>query len=348
MEERKNFIINSLYFAIIFGLIYLGINYLLPILLPFIIGFFFAYFAYKISTKLLKKNSKLYKALSLLGIYIGIIAIICISISLGINRITQFIQSMPTIYRQIIEPALSQSQKELMELNNRLPNEVKASLQDAIGSLFEALRTLLSSGVSVLATFATSVITNAPSFFVSLIIEIISSFYFLFDYENIRDWFIKVSSTKEFSILSDIKDFIEGTLIKILGSYGLIMFITFIELFIGLLLFRVSNAGLWSLLIAVLDILPVLGVGTVLIPWGLIALISGNTLLGVEIIVLYLIITVIRNILEPKLVGADLGLKPLATLISMIVGLRIFGVIGMFGFPLTISFFVLRKKKQSA
>ena len=125
------------------------------------------------------------------------------------------------------------------------------------------------------------------------------------------------------------------------------MGITFVELLIGLTVFGISNSGMWSLMIAFLDILPVLGVGTVLIPWGLSCLITGRALLGIELLVLYIIITIIRNIIEPKMVGTSLDLHPLATLITMIVGARMFSAVGMFGFPLALSFFQLRKKKQA-
>ena len=126
------------------------------------------------------------------------------------------------------------------------------------------------------------------------------------------------------------------------------MLITFIELFIGLTLFRVSNSGMWAFLIAFLDILPVLGVGTVLIPWGISSLITGNIVFGIELLVLYFVISFIRNIIEPRMVGFNLGLHPLATLFSMIVGVRTFGAIGMFGLPLLLSFFTTRNKKNEA
>ena len=122
------------------------------------------------------------------------------------------------------------------------------------------------------------------------------------------------------------------------------MLITFIELAIGLTVFKINNSVMLSLLISVLDIFPVLGVGTVLIPWGIICLFTGKVLLGIELLILYIIITVIRNIIEPKFVGNDLGLHPLATLVAMIVGLRLFGIVGMLGIPLITAFFVTRKK----
>ena len=85
------------------------------------------------------------------------------------------------------------------------------------------------------------------------------------------------------------------------------------------------------------DILPVLGTGGIMIPWGIISLIMGKWVLGLGLLALYLIITVIRNIIEPKIVGHQVGLHPVVTLLSMLAGLQLFGIIGLFGFPITLS-----------
>ena len=97
------------------------------------------------------------------------------------------------------------------------------------------------------------------------------------------------------------------------------------------------NAILIAVVIAIFDILPVLGTGGIMIPWSIIALLYGNYKIGVGVAVLYIIITIIRNIIEPKLVGQQVGLHPVVTLISMFVGLHFLGFIGMLGLPITIS-----------
>ena len=117
------------------------------------------------------------------------------------------------------------------------------------------------------------------------------------------------------------------------------MFITFIELLIGLGIIGVNNFALISMVVSVLGILPVLGVGTVLIPWAIYHLLFGEVTTGILLLVLYGVITIIRHIIEPKIVGGNLELHPLATLFAMLVGLQLFGIIGMFGLPLLISFF---------
>ena len=92
-------------------------------------------------------------------------------------------------------------------------------------------------------------------------------------------------------------------------------------------------ALLLGLLIAIIDILPVLGTGTVLIPWGIAELLFENTALGIGLLVLYAVITVIRNFAEPKIVGRQMGINPLFTLLSMFIGIKLLGFAGVIIFP---------------
>ena len=140
-----------------------------------------------------------------------------------------------------------------------------------------------------------------------------------------------------------VKDFIENVVFKILKNFLIIMFITFIELTIGFGLIGIKNFVLIALLVSFVDIFPVLGVGTVLNPWAIIAFIMGDFKLGFEIFGLYIIITLIRNFIEPKLVGKELGLHPLISLIAMIVGMKLAGVFGMLVMPLVISYLAVEQ-----
>ena len=124
-----------------------------------------------------------------------------------------------------------------------------------------------------------------------------------------------------------------GSVFKLIKGYGILMLMTFLELLAGFLILRVKYALLLSLLIAVIDILPVLGTGTVLIPWGIAGLILKNTALGIGILVLYAVITVIRNFAEPKIIGKQIGINPLFTLLSMFIGIKLLGFAGVIIFP---------------
>ena len=345
MEKKKEFIINIAYIAIICGLVYFIVNYLLSLLAPFIIGFLFAYFTMRISRNVFKNDDKMHRILTLILLYIVIIIVISLLVSFGLNRIGDFIKTLPNFYNTTIEPYISSLEVSLDNLAASLPENIRVSLGEITDNIFDTLKSLLSSLASGLVSITTSIVKTAPETLISIIVAIITSFYFVLDYEDIATWFTTLLPDKVLDIFYEIKDFSENVLLKILSSYLSIMGITFMELLIGLTIFGITNSPMWALIISVLDIFPVLGVGTVLIPWGISSLITGKVLLGFEILILYFIISIIRNIIEPKFVGTSLGLHPLATLSAMIVGVRLFGAIGMFGLPLALAFFVTRKGK---
>ena len=121
-----------------------------------------------------------------------------------------------------------------------------------------------------------------------------------------------------------------------LKGYLALMFLTFIELSVGLLILGQSNAVLLAAIISVIDILPVLGTGAIVIPWAVISLFTGNIWKAIGLILLYIVITVIRNFSEPKIIGKQVGLHPLLTLLSMFCGLKLLGILGLFLCPLTL------------
>ena len=347
MEKKKELIINVLYIAVIFGIVYFSVNYLLGLLFPFIMGFLFAYAAVKANKRFFKNDRKLYRGITLTLIYLLVLLIIILIVSLGISKLADFIKTLPDFYTGTVEPYISSMEDSIYAAAYQLPRNIRELLKNFTDGIFDSIKSILSSVVSGMAKATTSIITNVPQVLVSILVAITTSFYMVFDYENISERFIASLPEKALNVFCEIKDFFENVLLKIFGSYASIMGITFVELLIGMTVFGISNSGMWSFMIAFLDILPVLGVGTVLIPWGLSCLITGRALLGIELLVLYIIITIIRNIIEPKMVGTSLDLHPLATLITMIVGARMFSAVGMFGFPLALSFFQMRKKKQA-
>ena len=345
MENKKDFIIYVLYYAIIFALVYFFCNYVLGILAPFIVGFLFAYLAIKLARKMFKKESKGARIAALLIVYLIIIVIMVLLAILGINELTDFIKTIPTLYKTYVEPVLEGVGSNINHVNTNIPISIQNSMNDIINNFLDSIQKLVSSISTYIVSGTSSLISNTTSALISGLTLIITSFFVVVDFENIVNYLESLMSEKTKKIYDDVKDFLLNTVFLVIKSYIIIMFVTFVELLIGLSIIGVKNSTIVSMVIAILDILPVLGVGTALIPWGIFKLIAGDTFMGVSILVLYLIITIIRNILEPKIVGGNLNLHPLATLFAMLIGLEVFGVLGLFGLPLTLSFFVKRNRR---
>lgn len=121
---------------------------------------------------------------------------------------------------------------------------------------------------------------------------------------------------------------------RYLRAYLLLFVLTFMQLLIGLSVLGIRYVFLPALLISLLDILPVLGVGTVLLPWGILSLLGGNTALGTGLLILCAVMMLLRQLLEPRIIGDSIGLHPLATLIAIYAGLRLAGIWGMVAAPM--------------
>ena len=137
-------------------------------------------------------------------------------------------------------------------------------------------------------------------------------------------------------MLYDAENYAKTALLQYIRSYALILSITFAEIYLGLWILGVKRPFIIAMLIAVFDILPAVGTGGIIIPWGIIAIALGDFFLGIGLLALYLIVTVVRNTLEPKIVGEQVGLHPVATLMAMFLGSKIMGIVGLFGFPIAL------------
>lgn len=191
-----------------------------------------------------------------------------------------------------------------------------------------------------------SIVKQVPSVAVSILVAVICCIFMTADYTTLRNLILGIAGSRSHG-LKRTKQVVFSTLGKYVKTYSKIILITFTELFIGLhilKLFKVYTGGyivVISLITAIIDIIPVLGTGTVLIPWALWQLfVSGNIGMGVGLIVMYVAITVIRQVIEPKLVGDELGLPSFVTLMAMYLGSQLFGFLGLFLLPLTLAVLV--------
>lgn len=199
-------------------------------------------------------------------------------------------------------------------------------VRDAVNNFLERLSTDL-------GTFVAAILKGFPETMLYIFVTVIASVYLCVRIENLHAAIGALLPVKVSERISSMRRHAADTLKKYFKAYSLIYLITFGELFFGLTLLKVPYSLVLSLLIALVDILPVFGVGTVLIPWAATSLLLGNNTTFTALLVLYAVITLVRQLAEPRIVGKSIGLDPLFTLFAMFVGFRIFGVIGMFLTP---------------
>ena len=342
-EKKKKFIIDVAYLALVLALGYVALQYALPLLMPFVIAFLIAYILRR-PIRFFSRVFHVPKGLAAVLLVVLTYGAIGLLLALAGIRITatiaSLVQQIPSIYNNYILPDLTDLFTGLEDLLARLDpslmstlEELQTQLLNMLWQLVSSLSGLLMGGVSL----ATSLATSLPGFLIRLLLMVISTFFIAIDYEKIVTFCLRCLSGNTRKVVLQIKDYVVGTLFVCIRSYALIMSITFVELSIGLSIIGVNRAMLVALLIAIFDILPVLGTGGIMIPWAILTALGGNMPRALALLVVYVIITIIRNIIEPRIVGKQIGLHPVLTLMSMFVGTHLFGVVGLFGLPILLS-----------
>ncbi len=340
LEHRKHFLINLVYIAALLFLTFATIRYALPMVAPFAAAFFISA-ALQRPIRFAARHTGLSKGicaiLTALLFYstIGLlVALLCVKLfTFG----QQLVLQLPALYANQIEPVLFSLSSWLEQTFTRMDPTAAQTVNDllsqAINSLGSSVSALSVGAIGTISGYASSL----PGFFVKLLLMIISTFFIAKDYDLLVGFVMRQFSTRGQALLVHIREYLVGTLLICIRSYALIMSITFIELAVGLTLIGVEHSVLIALCISIFDILPVLGTGGIMIPWTLISALQGNFRLTLGLAIVYLAITVIRNILEPKIVGGQLGLHPVVTLTGMFVGAQLFGILGLFGVPIVLS-----------
>ena len=264
-------------------------------------------------------------ALLLTGIY-ALCRILCRE-AVGLAR------QLPSLVASLAEPA-SRLEAWLLARLSGFPDGVGQALTEGVKGFFRSGTGFLGKAYEWVFQAASSVLSMLPDLALFVLTAVLSSFMLaaklptllaLWERKAPEPWKRRCAG-----VLRRLRATLGGwvkTQVKLMG-------VTFLVLTAGLMILGVDYPVLLGLLIALIDALPVFGSGTVLIPWGLFVLLSGNSFLGVGLLCLYGAASLIRSALEPKMLGKQMGLDPLLTLLALYAGYRFFGILGMILFPI--------------
>ena len=341
-DKRKKYIINVAYFAIVVVLIYVIFKYVLGLVSPFVFALLIAFLLEKpakFTAKTLHLPKKLVSFIFVLLFYgtIGVgLAFAGIRI---VSVLTEVISAFPDVYENQLAPFMLNWFDQIEEAFYRLDPAVVSVITQGFDQFVLSLGDNISNISISLVSAVSGIASSLPLFLIRTLLMVISTFFIAGDYEMLVGFVRKQLSGRSNDLISRIKQYLGGTLFIVVRSYALIMSITFLELSIGFSIINIPNAILIALIIAFFDILPIFGTGGVMVPWTVISFIQGDYQLGIGLLVIYLFVTIVRNVLEPKIVGSQLGLHPIVTLMCMFIGVNVFGVLGLFGLPITMSLF---------
>ncbi len=338
-ENYRKVLIKFANFAIVCFGAFLFFKYLFVALLPFVTALFITALTRPFVRYVSKKTGVPIKLAVILFTLI-IISLLFTVIYICVSRLVSELVSLATFVsgQEFSDAVNNLTQKTLYALSG-LSGQKWSSQQVSIlsekiqsfdfvvtESIKEILPTLLSKIGSFLSFF--------PSAILFTVIMFVALFYIGCDYEKISRFLTRQLSEKTLKNVKEVKKVFLTTSSELFKAYFLITLITFSQLVAGLLVLKVRYAVLLALVIAIVDMLPVLGTGTVLVPWAIGCYIMGDMPRCIGLIVIYAIITLVRQIAEPKIVGTAVGLHPLVTLISMYVGIKLIGFAGLFLFPM--------------
>ena len=339
LERKRRFLINVAYVIAVGVIYYVLVRYVLYALMPFTIALLVTIILKRPvdhTAKLLHIPRKGVAFLLVVLFYGLIAALLTHAVIQLIVALVGWFGSLTTIYAENIEPALLRVLDWYENLVASIDPAHAAQAESIGNNILGSLASWVASLSRSLVGYAQRLALGTPKFFISLIFCIVSTVFLSMDYPNITYFFLGQFPEKSQQTILEAKNYLLKTIGGMLKSYGLIMFITFCELNIGLRIIGVEDATVLSLIIAIFDILPALGTGGIMIPWVVIELVQGNVMLGVKLLLLYAFITVVRNILEPKIVGESIGLHPVLLLISIYVGGTILGPMGIIIMPFTL------------
>lgn len=334
MANYKRFDFKKLYFILYIVLVLIVVYLLFKLgifLFPFTLALFFSIMTQPFSRfleKKLKFSQKIATIVSIvlfLVIFLGFISLSALRLSGEIYKLSINLNKYSKEAQSLWNTAIDK----IYSLLGYFPEGFDEQVKNSINGFIRMGTSKLGSFINSLINFITSI----PTIILYICITILSTFFISLDKNKImafleqqfpKSWIKKVYNIKR-------------EMFNVLGSYIraqiILMTICFFELLISFnilsfLKFNLQYPLIFSIVICIIDALPILGAGAVLLPWSLISFVTGDINLGLALLVIYFLVLSVRQMLEPKLISQNLGVHPLVTLISMYSGFKFFGVIG--------------------
>ena len=328
-NKRIDFIVKMVYYAILLGIGYIIFRFI-GMVLPLVFGLLFALMFQPLIRLLHRKfkiNTKITSFILMGLLYLGFAGLLYWIFIEMMHFFRDFFIGFPELFANTIEPNMIELG---FWLENILINLNIENQFDLIRWQNDMVTSISQWGVSQ----ATSFLGSIPSILINTLFMVLFSFFISLNYKHVKGFFVNQLPDGGVELGRKLRALSKFTFIKYLKAYLIIMGITFCELVVGFYILGVNNPIGVAAAIALFDFLPVLGAGSVLFVWLIVELILGNFTFAFGMTILWLIVTIVRNIIEPKIVGKRFGVNPVAVLAAIYLGFRFFGAIGMFVVPI--------------
>ncbi|OZM58469.1 sporulation integral membrane protein YtvI [Lottiidibacillus patelloidae] len=312
--------------------------WILPVSLPIIIALVTAMML-EPAVKMFERY-KIKRRMSILIVFTLFLCLIGLSGYLLVTKIVtegiNVVKNSPK-YIEDINNLWLKFEEKMNNASQDLPKELVAEINKNVNNYFAGIQEKLENVNWI--TEVTEIGALLPNYLVSFLVYLIALFLFLIELPKIKERFYAHLTKKTADKVSFMSTRLSSVMFGFLKAQFFVSIIIFIVALIGLLFITPKYALIMSLIIWIVDLIPIIGSIAILGPWSLYHYIAGDVVLGTKLLILGAILLVIRRTIEPKVMGQHIGLSPLATLIAMYIGLKLFGMIGFFIGPFIVIFF---------
>ncbi len=321
---------NTIRTIIKIALIAVGV-YLLLRLSVYCIPFIIAFILSSLIEPVVKFMEKKVKIPRKVGSIISILLVLSIVGTILGLIITRLVKEIVNVYNQIndIFGSMQQFIEAMLEKANNIYISLPKTISDTLDQYFADAASNAKDFLDPIVKGATDFTMSLPQAMLFLVVTILATYFMTSDRNKINLFLDNQIPGHWMEKTRTVMNKLFSALFGWLRAQLILMSVTFTELTIAFIVMRVENGLLIALLIAIVDALPIFGVGAILIPWGIVDLLSANYQRGLSLLLLYIIVIVIRQMIEPKVIGQQIGIHPLLTLFAMYLGLQLFGILGM-------------------
>ena len=327
-----------LWYGAVAALVWAGVRYALVWLLPFLLALGLAMLLEPLMERArrgLRLKRGFTAAVVTLVLVGGLLTVLVVVLVQAVEQALALLSSLPEMLAGLPE-ALERVQARVSDFCAACPEGLRRWAEGALADLPQLASSLAGQASSAALRGLSSLMAALPGLFLACGTTVLAVFFTLTAYPQVMAFLRRQLPARWRGRAGGVKASVLDTLGKWLRAECILLLVTFLQLLAGLVLLRQEYALLLALLIALIDALPVFGTGTVLLPWAAVLCVAGDVPRGIALAALYAVIAVVRSVLEPKVMAAQVGLPPLVALAAMYVGFCVMGVAGMVLLPLAV------------
>lgn len=322
-------------------LLWIGLRYLLPVAVPFLIGTAIALMA-EPGARLLQSKCK-WPRLAASGFCVSLTLLLLASLlsvlgAIAMRELMQAAKMAPEVGKTVGN-GLTVLEDWLLTLADKAPDNLRPMLVQTVLNTFQNGTALIGQVTNRLPSVAANLLSSLSNGALTVGTGVLASFLISCRLPRLRLWLRnRLPQNWNDRVLPGLRR-IRKTLTKWLRAQFRLICVTWAIVSVGFLLLGIPYGPAWAALIALVDAVPVLGVGTVLVPWSVVCFLQGQVLRGGGLLLTFGAAWLMRSILEPRLVARSLGLDPLASLAAFYIGFRLWGIPGMILAPMSAALF---------